>query len=102
MGHLGDPIPSAGPPLTPMQVVSAIRWSGDYKPDEIVRAIQLAADVDHARHWPELSDRDVATLREQARDMTKSRLRAWQAGGERQPTWLEVRALISGLHALVE
>lgn len=101
MGSYGDPIPGAGPALTPLQVVRTMRWLGDLSDAEIVDAIRAAADMDVEVSFPELTASEVAALREQARAVTKSRLRAWKEGRDRQPTWLEVRALIKGLHQVL-
>lgn len=101
MGHLDKPMPSAGPAMTPADVLRALRWVGDLRDEEVIRAIQTAAETDLAAQWPELGDDDLAELREQSRDMTRSRMQTWKTGGERRPTWLEIRALISGLSTIL-
>ena len=103
MPGYGAPIPEVGRALTPLQVVRALRWTGDLTPDTIVAAIKASAeDPDLPRVYPELTGAEIAELREQARWMSRSRLKAWTEGRERQPTWLEVRALMSGLHHVLE
>jgi hypothetical protein len=99
---LCEPMPAPGTPIAPLEIVQALRWAGELSPDEIVGAIRAAADIDLAARWPELGADEIETMRAQCRDMTKSRLRSWKSRGERDPTWLEVRALISGLHEIIE
>lgn len=97
------PIQPAGLPVEPIQLVRFLRWLGDLSADEIVAAIQKAGEQDDlAERWPELSRDELAMMRQACRDMSKSRLRAWTEGRLRQPTWLEVRALMTGLHQVLE
>lgn len=97
------PIGDMGKPITPRSIVAALTWLGALTPDEIVAAIQHGPDDAEAR-WPELTKAEIAEMRRQCAGMTKSRLRAWKgdARGSAKPTWLEMRALISGLHSVIE
>lgn len=94
---------SEGPQINPLKVIAFIRWLGDLSPDEMVRAIKIGADDAKAR-WPELSAADIAEMQRLCETITASRLRAWKrnARNSAEPTWLEVRALISGLYATFE
>lgn len=83
-------------PPRPHEIVIALRWLGDLQPDDIEAAMHAAATADLSRRWPDLTDDEQRTLRAQAAAFTKSRLRAWKSGA-RSVSWLEVRALITGL-----
>lgn len=101
---MDEPIHPTGRAMEPLEVVRALRWIGDLKPDEIVTAIlhtSRADPADIARRFPDCSAEEIAVIQERASRMTGSRLRAWNAAPRgrlvRRPTWPEVRALIFGL-----
>lgn len=103
MSEYGEPIAPPGPPIDIGTLVRMMQRLADLLPTEVVEAIHAGADApDLADVWPELTAHDVAELRRQARAVTKSRLRAWSAQGERQPTWLDLRALITGLRRTLD
>lgn len=100
MGQWGEPKPVQGPPLKPMQVIRQMMWLGKLTDDDTIAAIRAATDPTIV--FPDLTADETAALRTQARGMTANRLREWKRRGGESPTWLEVGALIEGLHRVFE
>lgn len=90
-------------PLSPLEIISTLRWLGELDPDEIVAAIRAGANA-KSNMTRDLSPAQRAEMVRLAEKMSTSRLRAWKGGEdyESRPSWLHVRALIAGLHEILE
>lgn len=77
---------------------------GNLDDKDVVEAIRLCGDADTAAiaaFHQDCSHSEVNDMRDQAREMTNSRMAAWKRG-TRQPTWAEVRAMMYGLYLMYE